>query len=119
MANKKKRSRAQAASAVPSEIDDLFASLKTEKQKKSIAEEQQKLAEEEEERREKKEKERLHEQIKKLEAQNTNSTAVGLNPDPRPVRYDEDGLPIYTEASLQIGNGGNTKDCPFDCWCCF
>ncbi|ETM44780.1 hypothetical protein L914_10024 [Phytophthora nicotianae] len=101
------------------EIDDLFASLKTEKQKKSIAEQQQKLAEEEEERREKKEKERLQQQIKKLEAQNTNSTAVGLNPDPRPVRYDEDGLPIYTEASLQIGKGGNTKDCPFDCWCCF
>jgi hypothetical protein len=35
------------------------------------------------------------------------------------VRYDEDGLPIYSEASLQIGKGGNTKDCPFDCWCCF
>ncbi|KAG1699069.1 hypothetical protein DVH05_014440 [Phytophthora capsici] len=100
-------------------IDDLFASLKKEKQKKSIAEEQQKLAEEEEQRQEKKEKERLQQQIKKLEAQNTNSTAAGLNPDPRPVRYDEDGLPIYTEASLQIGKGGTSKDCPFDCWCCF
>ncbi|KAF4043576.1 Eukaryotic hypothetical protein [Phytophthora infestans] len=105
--------------AYSGEIDDLFASLKTEKQKKSIAEEQQKLDDEEQERRERKEKARLQQQIKKLEAQNTNSTAAGLNPDPRPVRYDEDGLPIYSEASLQIGKGGNTKDCPFDCWCCF
>ncbi|KAG2784727.1 hypothetical protein PC129_g13626 [Phytophthora cactorum] len=111
--------QAEKPKATSGEIDDLFASLKTVKQKKSIADEQQKLAEEEEERREKKEKERLQQQIKKLEAQNTNSTAVGLNPDPRPVRYDEDGLPIYSEASLQIGKGGNTKDCPFDCWCCF
>ncbi|GMF36628.1 unnamed protein product [Phytophthora fragariaefolia] len=75
----------EAKKAKASEIDDLFASLKTEKQKKSIEEEQQKLAEEEEERREIKEKERLHQQIKKLEAQNTNSTAIGLNPDPRPA----------------------------------
>eukprot|EP00644_Phytophthora_capsici_P012998 jgi/Phyca11/5329/fgenesh1_pm.PHYCAscaffold_5_\ len=120
MANKK-RSRPNASPAVlkSNGIDDLFASLKKEKQKKSIAEEQQKLAEEEEQRQEKKEKERLQQQIKKLEAQNTNSTAAGLNPDPRPVRYDEDGLPIYTEASLQIGKGGTSKDCPFDCWCCF
>ncbi|KAL4162748.1 hypothetical protein PRNP1_003280 [Phytophthora ramorum] len=109
----------KATKAKASEIDDLFASLKTEKQKKSIAEEQQKLAKKEEERHEKKEKERLQQQIKKLEAQNTNSTAGGLNPDPRPVRYDEDGLAIYTESSLQIGKGGDTKDCPFDCWCCF
>ncbi|RMX66345.1 hypothetical protein KXD40_006386 [Peronospora effusa] len=130
---KKKKKKSPGASIAPdnvivaidkkktegSEIDDLFASLKTTKQKKNIEEEQQKLAEEDEERREKKENEQLQQQIKKLEAKNTNSSAAGLNPDPRPVRYDEDGLPIYTEASLQINRGGNTKDCPFDCWCCF
>ncbi len=39
---------------------------------------------------------------------------------PKPVRYDEAGLPIYTEEQLGIGSGGgDTKDCPFDCWCCF
>ena len=36
-----------------------------------------------------------------------------------PVRFDEDGLPIYTEESLGIGQGGNTALCPFDCECCF
>ena len=36
-----------------------------------------------------------------------------------PARYDADGLPIYTTASLGIGGGGDTPDCPFDCDCCF
>jgi len=31
----------------------------------------------------------------------------------------QDGLKIYTEESLKIGRGGTTKDCPFDCKCCF
>ncbi|KAM0786395.1 hypothetical protein ACM66B_001862 [Microbotryomycetes sp. NB124-2] len=34
-------------------------------------------------------------------------------------RKTEDGLPIYSVAELKIGLGGDTKDCPFDCWCCF
>ncbi|RHY73921.1 hypothetical protein DYB30_009572 [Aphanomyces astaci] len=35
------------------------------------------------------------------------------------VRYDADGLPIYSEESLRLNQGGETADCPFDCWCCF
>ncbi|TDH70319.1 hypothetical protein CCR75_002230 [Bremia lactucae] len=101
------------------EIEDLFTLLKEKKQRKSIAVAHQKRMEEEEKHSQKKEKERLQQQIQQLEAQNTNSTVAGVNPDPRPVRYDDDGLPIYTEAALQIGKGGNTTDCPFDCWCCF
>ncbi|KAN0061721.1 hypothetical protein ACQY0O_005713 [Thecaphora frezii] len=31
----------------------------------------------------------------------------------------EDGLPIYSEAELRIGEGGDTPLCPFDCDCCF
>jgi hypothetical protein len=30
-----------------------------------------------------------------------------------------DGFKIYTEEELQIGQGGDTADCPFDCKCCF
>ncbi|VWU49359.1 conserved protein, unknown function [Hepatocystis sp. ex Piliocolobus tephrosceles] len=30
-----------------------------------------------------------------------------------------DGLPIYTFKELKMGKGGYTKDCPFDCNCCF
>ncbi len=36
-----------------------------------------------------------------------------------PDRFDDDGLPIYSTASLGIGQGGGTPDCPFDCTCCF
>mmetsp|Transcript_20748 Transcript_20748/g.62504 ORF Transcript_20748/g.62504 Transcript_20748/m.62504 type:complete len:176 (-) Transcript_20748:350-877(-) len=34
-------------------------------------------------------------------------------------RYDAEGLPIYSTEELAIGKGANTKDCPFDCDCCF
>ncbi|GLD95716.1 hypothetical protein PINS_up004394 [Pythium insidiosum] len=102
------------------DIDDLFQSLKTKKQESEKAAELKKRDEELQKRKARKEREQLDDEIKRLEAQNTNVTAMqGQNPDPRPVRYDEDGLPIYTEASLQIGKGGDTADCPFDCWCCF
>lgn len=37
----------------------------------------------------------------------------------KPVKYDKDGLPIYTEEQLKLGTGGNTPLCPFDCDCCF
>ena len=42
------------------------------------------------------------------------------NPTPAFLRYDAaDGLAIYSEESLCIEKGGNTAQCPFDCWCCF
>ncbi len=34
-------------------------------------------------------------------------------------RYDEEGLPVYSTEELNIGTGGNTDQCPFDCSCCF
>ncbi|EUR70134.1 hypothetical protein PFAG_03291 [Plasmodium falciparum Santa Lucia] len=30
-----------------------------------------------------------------------------------------DGLPIYSMDELNMGKGGYTKNCPFDCNCCF
>ncbi len=37
----------------------------------------------------------------------------------RPLRYDDEGLPIYSWDSLRINKGGGTDLCPFDCNCCF
>lgn len=34
-------------------------------------------------------------------------------------RTTDDGLLIYTAEELNVGKGGDTEDCPFDCWCCF
>src|SRR3546814_2379327 len=40
-------------------------------------------------------------------------------PEAKPVRFDEEGLPVYKEADLKINQGGWTEHCPFDCDCCF
>ncbi|KAK9840437.1 hypothetical protein WJX74_009945 [Apatococcus lobatus] len=34
-------------------------------------------------------------------------------------RQDDEGLPIYSPEELNLGRGGETGDCPFDCSCCF
>ena len=34
------------------------------------------------------------------------------------LRVDQ-GMKIYSEAQLNIGKGGDTAKCPFDCECCF
>lgn len=39
-------------------------------------------------------------------------------PDPR-RKTTNDGYKIYRESELRLGRGGDTKDCPFDCNCCF
>ena len=42
--------------------------------------------------------------------------------EPKPVRFDSGaGLPVYKEAALGVSlpGSGTTKDCPFDCDCCF
>ncbi len=35
------------------------------------------------------------------------------------ARFTEDGLKIYSMDDLNMGKGGNTSECPFDCQCCF
>lgn len=34
-------------------------------------------------------------------------------------RKTEDGLLIYNLDELGVGKGGDSKDCPFDCSCCY
>ncbi|EDO05886.1 uncharacterized protein BBOV_IV002890 [Babesia bovis T2Bo] len=34
-------------------------------------------------------------------------------------KHTEDNLPVYTIEELNIGKGGNTSLCPFDCDCCY
>ena len=38
---------------------------------------------------------------------------------PKAGRFTEEGFKIYTTDELNIGKGGDTADCPFDCNCCF
>ncbi len=37
----------------------------------------------------------------------------------RSLEYTEEGWKIYTPEELNIGKGGDTELCPFDCKCCF
>ncbi|KAL3900652.1 MAG: hypothetical protein SGCHY_001184 [Lobulomycetales sp.] len=37
----------------------------------------------------------------------------------RSKRRKIDGLDLYSAEELNIGKGGDTEDCPFDCKCCF
>lgn len=34
-------------------------------------------------------------------------------------RVTKDGYKIYSLEELNVGKGGDTEDCPFDCQCCF
>lgn len=34
-------------------------------------------------------------------------------------RYDAEGLPVYTPEELNVGAGGESDKCPFDCDCCY
>ena len=41
-------------------------------------------------------------------------------PDASKIRKrTEEGFKIYNLEELNIGKGGETEDCPFDCDCCF
>lgn len=90
----------------------------------------QKAKETKEKNKKKKEKEEKREQMrikKEFEAINEMKTANGglylismwiIYIDP--IGYDEEsGMKIYREDQLNLGKGGNTPLCPFDCDCCF
>lgn len=98
------------------EIDGLFKQLKTKKEDKK-----RRLLQEEKEQQEiDAKKKRLEKEMKKV-LEKAEAAKRQQNPQPKLVRYDTDGMPIYTEDSLRInaGDSGDTADCPFDCWCCF
>ncbi|KAK8817932.1 hypothetical protein WA556_002349 [Blastocystis sp. ATCC 50177/Nand II] len=90
------------ASDLKSSLDSLFKEAKETKEKN----------EKKKEKELKKEKIRMR---KEFEAINEMKATHG-----DPIGYDEEsGMKIYREDQLNIGKGGNTPLCPFDCDCCF
>ena len=78
----------------------------------------------------------LFKKVKKVKPVEKQEKPVKIKPEQRPKgsssdplgagmksghnrKYTEEGWPIYTEEELNIGKGGETADCPFDCQCCF
>ena len=45
----------------------------------------------------------------------------GLTPSRKndSLDFTEEGWKVYTSEELNLGKGGDTADCPFDCNCCF
>ncbi|KAF0702406.1 hypothetical protein AaE_015953 [Aphanomyces astaci] len=95
------------------QLDALFSGIKAKKQQK-IDEDNAVRRQEDKELAEKRAYRKHLEALEAEHKQKNNDSS-----DPRPVRYDADGLPIYSEESLRLNQGGETADCPFDCWCCF
>lgn len=97
------------------EIDEIFQDGKKEKE----------IAKEKEQKRLKIEKEKQKKALKLQEKLKAFDEAMERqkkrdNPNPQPLRYDNKlKMKIYRESDLNLNKGGRTKDCPFDCWCCF
>jgi hypothetical protein len=45
--------------------------------------------------------------------------ALSANQGKNSLDFTEEGWKVYTPAELNIGKGGDTELCPFDCDCCF
>mmetsp|Transcript_7132 Transcript_7132/g.12353 ORF Transcript_7132/g.12353 Transcript_7132/m.12353 type:complete len:146 (-) Transcript_7132:571-1008(-) len=86
-----------------SAIDDIFASTKTVKAATAVEEEAKKKEEEE---------------IAKLVSEHPPEFEK-LGKGGRTQTSDPDALFIYSDKEMKIGLGKDTKDCPFDCWCCY
>lgn len=114
-----------------SEIDDIFNKKSVDKKKKKT--------EEEEEEEEQEQEELSEEQANKVQEVVFAELAAikkTKNPKKRPAptddgdefgdsrgikktsRYTDDGYPLYDVKDLNIGNGLDTPECPFDCQCC-
>ena len=82
-------------------MDEIFGRLKPKKKKTELKEE--KVIESKEAVKKKK-------KVKKKDKKKEQSKIT---------KRTEDGYKIYKLEDLNLGKGGNTPDCPFDCQCCF
>ena len=59
--------------------------------------------------------------LEALEAAGRAANSGGRPDSPVALRFDTElGVRVFSVAGLKIGAGsGNTKDCPFDCSCCY
>ncbi|KAK3287486.1 hypothetical protein CYMTET_5006 [Cymbomonas tetramitiformis] len=87
------------------EIDDIFASKKA---KTRLEEEKQA------------EKEAQQAKLKETEVEEENETYLAPGGASAGERAKtKDGLLIFSDKEMNIGNGKDTPECPFDCWCCY
>lgn len=100
--------------------DNLDALFKEAKQKKEVNDEKR----EKEAKKKAKKEERIRkmefEAINEMKAANGGTDPVPLYDFIDPIRIDkETGMKVYREDQLNLGKGGDTPLCPFDCDCCY
>ena len=99
--------------------DNLDALFKEAKEKKVQNDEKREKEAAKEARKEKKRKQMEFEAINSMKAVN-GGRIVSREWTLDPIGYDEEsGLKVYRVDQLNIGKGGNTPLCPFDCDCCY
>ena len=99
--------------------DNLDAMFKEAKEKKVKNDEKREKEAAKEAKREKKRKQMEFEAINAMKAVNGGLIMV-MEWSIDPIGYDEEsGLKVYRVDQLNIGKGGNTPLCPFDCDCCY
>lgn len=59
--------------------------------------------------------------VEALEAAGRAANSGARPESPVPLRFDQElGVRVFAASALRIGAGeGSTKDCPFDCECCY
>ncbi|CRG96240.1 conserved protein, unknown function [Plasmodium gallinaceum] len=100
---KRNKKRIEEMLEVKSNIDDIFSNIKI-KNKSNKVDETEKV---------KKDSKSIIKNKKKKDKNQVSRKKVGER------LYTPDGLPIYSMEELKMGKGGYTKECPFECNCCF
>lgn len=105
---------AGAVAPKPASIDALFDEAKSKQRVKRLEAKKSEQSEEARKRHAKDRKKRAF--ISDQENKRSRKEFIRA----KPLRFDAQlGMRIYSEEALGIGKGGGTKDCPFDCNCCF
>lgn len=108
-------------SALNDEIDSLFAGISEKKAAKQAAAAEESARAAASAARAQAEAAALSARVAALEKAGRAANQLRGDESPRPLRFDASlGVKVFSIDALKIGAGnGDTKDCPFDCSCCF
>ena len=108
-------------SALDDEIDSLFAGIPEKKAAKQAAAAEESARAAASAARAQAEAAALSARVAALEKAGRAANQLRGDESPRPLRFDASlGVKVFSIDALKIGAGnGDTKDCPFDCNCCF
>ncbi|CAM0141031.1 unnamed protein product [Umbelopsis sp. WA50703] len=114
-----------------SEIDDIFAKKSNDKKPKDVVEKESESSDENDQAEtassSKAAEEVVFAELAAVKASKKRAAPPKIADDDgfsdsrgkKSKRMTDDGYPLYDVKDLNIGLGGDTPDCPFDCTCCY